>query len=58
MTRPSWSDYFLQLADIAASRSTCPRLSVGAVLVLDQRVLATGYNGLQLVAGPTAVPFI
>ena len=43
--RPSWSEYFLQLAQQAATRSTCLRRQVGAVLVRDKRVLATGYNG-------------
>ncbi len=43
--RPSWSEYFLQLALQAATRSTCLRRQVGAVLVRDKRVLATGYNG-------------
>jgi len=45
MTRPDWDEYFLQLAEMAATRSTCPRLQVGAVLVLDLAVIATGYNG-------------
>ena len=43
--RPSWDQYFLQLARQAASRSTCLRRQVGAVLVRDKRLLATGYNG-------------
>jgi len=43
--RPSWDEYFLQLARQAATRSTCLRRQVGAVLVRDRRVLATGYNG-------------
>ena len=43
--RPSWNEYFLQLARQAATRSTCLRRQVGAVLVRDKRVLATGYNG-------------
>jgi dCMP deaminase len=43
--RPSWDEYFLQLALQAATRSTCLRRQVGAVLVRDKRVLATGYNG-------------
>lgn len=45
MTRPSWDTYFLTLATHAASRATCPRLSVGAVAVRNKRVLSTGYNG-------------
>ena len=43
--RPTWDEYFLQLARQAATRSTCLRRQVGAVLVRDKRVLATGYNG-------------
>ncbi len=43
--RPSWDVYFLQLAAQAATRSTCLRRQVGALLVRDKRVLATGYNG-------------
>lgn len=43
--RPSWNQYFLQLARQAATRSTCLRRQVGAVIVRDKRVLATGYNG-------------
>jgi dCMP deaminase len=43
--RPSWDEYFLQLALQAATRSTCLRRRVGAVLVRDKRLLATGYNG-------------
>lgn len=43
--RPSWSSYFLDIAKTVATRSTCSRLSVGAVAVLDRRILATGYNG-------------
>ncbi len=44
-TRPEWNDYFADLADLISRRSTCRRRSVGAVLVRDKRVLATGYNG-------------
>lgn len=43
--RPSWDEYFMQLAGVAASRSTCLRRAVGAVLVRRRRILATGYNG-------------
>ena len=44
--RPSWDEYLMQLAYYAATRSSCPRLSVGGVLVRDhKRVIATAYNG-------------
>lgn len=43
--RPSWERYFLDLAKKAATRSTCPRKSVGAVIVRGNTILATGYNG-------------
>jgi dCMP deaminase len=43
--RPSWEEYFLEMAGLVAKRSTCLRRSVGAVLVRDKRILATGYNG-------------
>lgn len=45
MDRPDWDMYFLTIAKDVASRSTCPRASVGAVIVKDNRILATGYNG-------------
>lgn len=43
--RPSWDEYFLEMAKLVAKRSTCLRRSVGAVLVKGKRILATGYNG-------------
>lgn len=43
--RPSWDEYFMEVARLAAKRSTCLRRQVGAVLVAEHRVLATGYNG-------------
>jgi dCMP deaminase len=43
--RPSWDEYFLEVACLVAKRATCLRRSVGAVLVKDKRILATGYNG-------------
>ncbi len=43
--RPDWDEYFLRLAELAATRSTCLRRRVGAILVAGRRVLATGYNG-------------
>ena len=43
--RPSWDEYFLEVAEVVASRSTCLRRKVGAIIVKDKRILATGYNG-------------
>ncbi|PKK84523.1 MAG: cytidine deaminase [candidate division Zixibacteria bacterium HGW-Zixibacteria-1] len=43
--RPSWHEYFMRIAQLAATRSTCLRRQVGAVIVKDKKVLATGYNG-------------
>jgi dCMP deaminase len=43
--RPSWDDYFMAMTRIVATRSSCDRLSVGAILVKQNRIIATGYNG-------------
>ncbi|MBU4421525.1 cytidine/deoxycytidylate deaminase family protein [Candidatus Parcubacteria bacterium] len=43
--RPSWDDYFMAIARIVATRSTCDRLRAGAVLVKNKRIISTGYNG-------------
>ncbi len=43
--RPDWEEYFMTIAGQVATRSTCLRRRVGAVLVKDKRILATGYNG-------------
>ena len=43
--RPTWDKYFLSIAKLVSKRSTCLRRKVGAVLVKDKRILATGYNG-------------
>ena len=44
--RPSWEDYFMEIARVVATRSSCLRRSVGAVLVKNRQILATGYNGV------------
>ena len=43
--RPSWHHYFMDITERVASRSTCLRRAVGAVVVKDKRILTTGYNG-------------
>ena len=43
--RPDWDSYFMQIAAVVATRSTCLRRQVGALLVLNKRILSTGYNG-------------
>jgi len=43
--RPSWDEYFMKIAHLVKERSTCLRRKVGAVLVKERRILATGYNG-------------
>lgn len=43
--RPDWDTYFLQIAGLVSRRSTCLRRRVGALIVKDKRILATGYNG-------------
>lgn len=50
-TRPSWDDYFMRVAFLVCERSTCLRRRVGAVLVKDRQILATGYNG-----APKSIP--
>lgn len=46
LVRPSWDEYFRLIATTVAMRASCPRASVGAVIVSpDNRILATGYNG-------------
>lgn len=44
--RPSWESYFMEIARVVATRSTCLRRNVGAVLVRNRQILATGYNGV------------
>lgn len=45
MRRPSWDQYFIEIARLVATRSTCLRRKVGAVVVKERHILATGYNG-------------
>ena len=44
-TRPSWDEYFMDITRRVATRSTCQRRAVGAILVHDKRIIASGYNG-------------
>ncbi|WP_437278714.1 dCMP deaminase family protein [Sorangium sp. So ce375] len=43
--RASWDEYFMRIAEVVASRATCDRKHVGAVIVREKSILATGYNG-------------
>ncbi len=45
MTRPSWDRYFMNIAEVVATRSNCMRRHVAAVIVKDGRIISTGYNG-------------
>lgn len=45
MNRPSWDSYFMEITRVVATRSTCLRRKVGALLVRDKRILSSGYNG-------------
>jgi len=45
LKRPKWDNYFLGIAKLVSERSTCLRRKVGSILVRDNRILATGYNG-------------
>jgi dCMP deaminase len=49
--RPSWHEYFMGICDLVATRSTCTRRKVGAVLVKEKQILCSGYNG-----APAKVP--
>ena len=46
MERPSWDEYFMQITKLVATRSTCLRRQVGALLVKEKNIMATGYNGV------------
>lgn len=43
--RPTWDEYFMTMAHFVATRATCTRRQVGAVIVREKRILTTGYNG-------------
>lgn len=43
--RPDWDNYFMKIASVVSTRSTCMRRRVGALLVCNRRILSTGYNG-------------
>ena len=43
--RPSWDDYYINIAWVVSSRSNCSRRKVGAIIVMDRRIVSTGYNG-------------
>ncbi|MEW5937474.1 MAG: cytidine/deoxycytidylate deaminase family protein [Candidatus Thermoplasmatota archaeon] len=43
--RPSIDEYFMRMAELVSTRATCLRRAVGAVIVMEKRVLSTGYNG-------------
>jgi dCMP deaminase len=45
MSRPTWDEYFMKITHTVSERSTCLRRHVGATLVRDKQILATGYNG-------------
>ena len=44
MTRPTWDEYFMSIAEVVATRSTCTRRQVGAVITADNDIVSTGYN--------------
>ena len=43
--RPNWDEYFMSMAILASSRSSCKYVRAGSVIVLDNRIIGTGYNG-------------
>jgi len=45
LVRPSWDDYFMNIAKVVSSRSNCIKRKVAAVIVKDRRIVSTGYNG-------------
>ena len=45
MNRPSWNEYFMEIALLVRKRSTCIRRQIGCVIVSDKKIMSTGYNG-------------
>jgi len=45
MNRPNWDEYFIKITQNVAERATCVKRKVGAIIVKDNRILSTGYNG-------------
>jgi dCMP deaminase len=45
LSRPSWDEYFKEIVQVTATRSSCTRLQVGCLLVKDNRIISQGYNG-------------
>lgn len=45
MSKRNWDEYFMDIAEVVASKATCDRKSVGAVIVLNKTIVSTGYNG-------------
>jgi len=45
MTRPSWDEYFMNIAEAVAKRSSCLRPAKGAIIVKDKQIISAGYNG-------------
>ncbi|MBP5426369.1 MAG: cytidine/deoxycytidylate deaminase family protein [Clostridiales bacterium] len=52
--RPGWNEYFMDIVELVKTRSTCLRRQVGAVIVKEKRILATGYNGAPVGIGHCA----
>lgn len=48
IARPGWDEYFMKIAQDVASRATCVKRKVGAILVKEKRILTTGYNGAPI----------
>lgn len=55
MSRPSWDDYFMEMANLVSKRSTCIRKQVGTVLVKVKRIIASGYNGICIPDAPHCI---